>query len=183
MENRKSLGLQFKIFVLLTVSILIMFVAVIAYMVTHNISNSKSKGFASAEYMSATYAKDIEKEMISYITMLKTISSSLKNDIANRTITRESHALVLGEMLRNNKGLFSIYEMWEKNAFDGRDNEFIDTDYGSEDDGRYGPAYFYDNNTITYDKVYQEEFDANPDYYTIPRDSKQLYTELIAFCQ
>ena len=175
MENRKSLGLQFKIFVLLTVSILIMFVAVIAYMVTHNISNSKSKGFASAEYMSATYAKDIEKEMISYITMLKTISSSLKNDIANRTITRESHALVLGEMLRNNKGLFSIYEMWEKNAFDGRDNEFIDTDYGSEDDGRYGPAYFYDNNTITYDKVYQEEFEANPDYYTIPRDSKQLY--------
>ena len=175
MENRKSLGLQFKIFVLLTVSILIMFVAVIAYMVTHNISNSKSKGFASAEYMSATYAKDIEKEMISYITMLKTISSSLKSDIANRTITRESHALVLGEMLRNNKGLFSIYEMWEKNAFDGRDNEFIDTDYGSEDDGRYGPAYFYDNNTITYDKVYQEEFEANPDYYTIPRDSKQLY--------
>ncbi|WP_020004279.1 methyl-accepting chemotaxis protein [Brachyspira innocens] len=62
-----------------------------------------------------------------------------------------------------------------ENAFDGRDNDFIDTDYGSENDGRYGPAFFYDDNTVTYDKVYQEEFDANPDYYTIPRDTKQLY--------
>ena len=157
MENKKSLGLQFKIFVLLSVSIIIMFVTIIAYMVTHNITNSKEKGMASTEYMVATYAKDIEKEMISYISMLETISLSLKNDIENGSVTRESHAIILGEMLKNNDGLFSIYEMWEKNAFDGRDNEFIDTDYGSENDGRYGPSYFYDDNEVTYDKVYQEE--------------------------
>ncbi|MEI0526397.1 methyl-accepting chemotaxis protein [Brachyspira murdochii] len=175
MENKKSLGLQFKIFVLLSISILIMFITIISYMVSHNISNSKEKGFFSTEYMVTTYAKDIEKEMTSYISMLKTTSLSLKNDILNKTITRQSHAEVLGEVLKNNKNLFSIYEMWEKNAFDGRDSEFIDTDYGSENDGRYGPAFFYDDNTVTYDKVYQEEFDANPDYYTIPKDTKQLY--------
>ncbi|OEJ14122.1 chemotaxis protein [Brachyspira hampsonii] len=175
MENKKSLGLQFKIFVLLSISILIMFITIISYMVSHNISNSKEKGFASTEYMVSTYAKDIEKEMMSYISMLKTISLSLKNDILSRTITRQSHAEVLGEMLKNNKELFAIYEMWEKNAFDGRDNDFIDTDYGSENDGRYGPAFFYDDNTVAYDKVYQEEFDANPDYYTIPKDTKQIY--------
>ena len=175
MENKKSLGLQFKIFILLSISILIMFITIISYMVSHNISNSKEKGFFSTEYMVTTYAKDIEKEMTSYISMLKTTSLSLKNDILNKTITRQSHAEVLGEVLKNNKNLFSIYEMWEKNAFDGRDSEFIDTDYGSENDGRYGPAFFYDDNTVTYDKVYQEEFDANPDYYTIPKDTKQLY--------
>lgn len=175
MENKKSLGLQFKIFVLLSISILIMFITIISYMVSHNISNSKKKGFASTEYIVSTYAKDIEREMSSYISMLKTISLSLKNDILSKTITRQSHAEVLGEVLKNNKNLFSIYEMWEKNAFDGRDNDFIDTDYGSENDGRYGPAFFYDDNTVTYDKVYQEEFDANPNYYTIPRDTKQLY--------
>ena len=175
MENKKSLGLQFKIFVLLSISILIMFITIISYMVSHNISNSKKKGFASTEYIVSTYAKDIEREMSSYISMLKTTSLSLKNDILNKTITRQSHAEVLGEVLKNNKNLFSIYEMWEKNAFDGRDSEFIDTDYGSENDGRYGPAFFYDDNTVTYDKVYQEEFDANPNYYTIPKDTKQLY--------
>ena len=175
MENKKSLGLQFKIFVLLSISILIMFITIISYMVSHNISNSKKKGFASTEYIVSTYAKDIEREMSSYISMLKTISLSLKNDILNNAVTRQSHAEVLGEVLKNNKNLFSIYEMWEKNAFDGRDSEFIDTDYGSENDGRYGPAFFYDDNTVTYDKVYQEEFDANPNYYTIPRDTKQLY--------
>ena len=159
MENKKSLGLQFKIFVLLSISILIMFITIISYMVSHNISNSKKKGFASTEYIVSTYAKDIEREMSSYISMLKTTSLSLKNDILNKTITRQSHAEVLGEILKNNKNLFSIYEMWEKNAFDGR----------------YGPAFFYDDNTVTYDKVYQEEFDANPDYYTIPKDTKQLY--------
>ena len=164
MENKKSLGLQFKIFVLLAVSVIIMFVTVISYMVTHNIENSKKKGFASTEYMVTTYAKDIEKEMLSYISMLDTIALSLKNDIVSGTITRESHTRILGEMLNNND-----------NAFDGRDAEFIDTDYGSEVDGRYGPAFFYDDNTVTYDKVYQEEFDANPDYYTIPKDTKQLY--------
>ncbi|MEI0549792.1 methyl-accepting chemotaxis protein [Brachyspira intermedia] len=175
MQNKKSLGLQFKIFVLLTVSILIMFVAVIAYMVTHNISTSKRKGYASTEYMITTYAKDIELEMLTYISTLRTLSSSLRNDIANGTVTRESHAMILGDTLKNNKNLFSIYEMWEKNAFDGRDNEFIDTDYGSEIDGRYGPSYFYDDNTVTYDKVYQDEFDENPDYYTTPKNTKQLY--------
>ena len=175
MENKKSLGLQFKIFVLLAVSVIIMFVTVISYMVTHNIENSKKKGFASTEYMVTTYAKDIEKEMLSYISMLDTIALSLKNDIVSGTITRESHTRILGEMLNNNDNLFSIYEMWEKNAFDGRDAEFIDTDYGSEVDGRYGPSFFYDENEVTYDKVYQEEFDANPDYYTIPKDTKQLY--------
>ncbi|MCZ9889129.1 methyl-accepting chemotaxis protein [Brachyspira hyodysenteriae] len=125
--------------------------------------------------MITTYAKDIEIEMLTYISILRTLSSSLKNDIANGTITRESHAEILGDMLQNNKNLFSIYEMWEKNAFDGKDNEFIDTDYGSEVDGRYGPSYFYDNNVVSYDKVYQEEFDANPNYYTIPKNTKQLY--------
>ena len=174
-NNKKRLGLQFKIFVLLTVSILIMFIAIIGYMVSHNISTSKQKGFASAEYMVSTYAKDIEKEIMSYIAMLQTVAYSLKNDISSGTITRESHAAVLGELLKNKNGLFAIYEMWENNAFDGRDNAFIDTDYGSERDGRYGPAFFYDDNTVTYDKVYQDEFDANPDYYTIPRDTKQLY--------
>ena len=54
-------------------------------------------------------------------------------------------------------------------------NEFIDTDYGSEVDGRYGPSYFYDDNVVTYDKVYQDEFDENPNYYTIPKNTKQLY--------
>ena len=175
MENKKSLGLQFKIFVLLAVSVIIMFVTVISYMVTHNIENSKKEGFASTEYMVTTYAKDIEKEMLSYISMLDTIALSLKNDIVSGTITRESHTRILGEMLNNNDNLFSIYEMWEKNAFDGRDDEFIDTDYGSEVDGRYGPSFFYDENEVTYDKVYQEEFDANPNYYTIPKNSKQLY--------
>ncbi|WP_416487847.1 methyl-accepting chemotaxis protein [Brachyspira hyodysenteriae] len=125
--------------------------------------------------MITTYAKDIEIEMLTYISIIRTLSSSLKNDIANGTITRESHAEILGDMLQNNKNLFSIYEMWEKNAFDGKDNEFIDTDYGSEVDGRYGPSYFYDNNVVSYDKVYQEEFDANPNYYTIPKNTKQLY--------
>lgn len=125
--------------------------------------------------MITTYAKDIEIEMLTYISIIRTLSSSLKNDIANGTITRESHAEILGDMLQNNKNLFSIYEMWEKNAFDGKDNEFIDTDYGSEVDGRYGPSYFYDNNIVSYDKVYQEEFDANPNYYTIPKNTKQLY--------
>ena len=80
MENKKSLGLQFKIFVLLSISILIMFITIISYMVSHNISNSKKKGFASTEYIVSTYAKDIEREMSSYISMLKTISLSLKND-------------------------------------------------------------------------------------------------------
>ncbi|WP_297276841.1 hypothetical protein [uncultured Brachyspira sp.] len=140
--NNKKLGLQFKIFVLLTVSILVMFIAIIGYMVSHNISTSKEKGFASTEYMVTTYAKDIEKEMMSYITMIQTISYSLKNDIESGTVTRESHALVLGDMLKSKQGLFAIYEMWESNAFDGRDNAFIDTDYGSEIDGRYGPAFF-----------------------------------------
>ncbi|TVL77476.1 chemotaxis protein, partial [Brachyspira hyodysenteriae] len=175
MKNKKPLGLQFKIFVLLTVSILIMVITIISYMVTHNISTSKKKGYASTEYMITTYAKDIEIEMLTYISIIRTLSSSLKNDIANGTITRESHAEILGDMLQNNKNLFSIYEMWEKNAFDGKDNEFIDTDYGSEVDGRYGPSYFYDNNVVSYDKVYQEEFDANPNYYTIPKNTKQLY--------
>lgn len=81
MKDKKYLGLQFKIFILLTVSILIMFISVITYMVITNMSNTKIKGFASTEYMVATYAKDIEKEMISYISMLRTISLSLKNNI------------------------------------------------------------------------------------------------------
>ncbi|MDA0062749.1 hypothetical protein OFS07_09580 [Brachyspira hyodysenteriae] len=43
MKNKKALGLQFKIFVLLTVSILIMVITIISYMVTHNISTSKKR--------------------------------------------------------------------------------------------------------------------------------------------
>ncbi|MCZ9839104.1 hypothetical protein OFR22_05885 [Brachyspira hyodysenteriae] len=43
MKNKKPLGLQFKIFVLLTVSILIMVITIISYMVTHNISTSKKR--------------------------------------------------------------------------------------------------------------------------------------------
>lgn len=46
--------------------------------------------------------------------MLDTIALSLKNDIVSKTITRESHTIILGEMLKNNDNLFSIYEMWKK---------------------------------------------------------------------
>ena len=35
--------------------------------------------------------------------------------------------------------------------------------------------FFYDGGTVSYDKVYQEEFDANPNYYTIPKETKKLY--------
>ncbi len=78
----------------------------------------------------------------------------------------------LTETIRNNQNYLAIWQMWETNSFDGKDESYKqDPDY-NKCDGRYGTTYYRDGNSLSMEPC--ELADYSEDYYTIPKELSEL---------
>lgn len=59
--------------------------------------------------------------------------------------------------------------MWEPNALDGRDNEFINFNDYYDETGRFATYWYRDNGKVVGD--YNDDYEV--DYYVIPKETKE----------
>jgi methyl-accepting chemotaxis protein len=82
---------------------------------------------------------------------------------------RRLYDSMLRGILEKNPELTGTWTVWEPNALDGLDSEYINTP-GSDRSGRYLPYFSRSNNTITLETVTDYDTD---DFYQLPRRTGQ----------
>ena len=129
----------------------------------------------AANEMAKQIANDFNSLFIKNDAIAATLQYYLNNNISK---DRYEIVKVLKEVMDKNKGLLGTYATYEKNMFDGKDEDFInDKRTGSNEAGRVSPYWNKLKGTLEFDAV-NEELSISGDYYTIPqRTLKEVILE------
>ncbi len=93
---------------------------------------------------------------------------------------RNSLAVMMKEILVQNPNFFGVWTVWEPNALDGRDNEFINTE-SHDNTGRFIP-YWNRTGGIHIEYCVDYEDGTTTGYYTKPRRTgKEMVTEPVTY--
>jgi methyl-accepting chemotaxis protein len=123
---------------------------------------SKSQGVASKVTIYLNQA-------VEGVSMLKNSLVALKSGNAPN---RDDGNRIITETIKNNKNYLALWQMWEKNSFDGKDEDYINDPLYNKCDGRYGSTFYKKGNEI--DLEPSELVDYDEDYYAKPKESREL---------
>ena len=147
---------------------------VIAYAATTSRRNATISAKNELHFLAEKYAMKIEAEieiaMITSNTMASTFVSLKRN---NTTIDRAAVNNILTEILANQPSFLGTYTLWEPNAFDNKDNDFINTE-GHDNTGRFIPYWTRnDKNEYSLSALLDYTVEGIGDYYLVPKNSKK----------
>ncbi|MDD2649711.1 MAG: methyl-accepting chemotaxis protein [Candidatus Cloacimonetes bacterium] len=122
--------------------------------------------------MSYRYANFIKGKLEENVTIAKTLAHTFVAQRDRDELTRENVNSVLKKVLEENSDVLGVFTVWEPNALDGKDNEYIYTP-GNSAEGRMVP-YWNRSTGINLDICM--EYDSNEsssDYYKLPISRKK----------
>ncbi|MCT4596948.1 MAG: methyl-accepting chemotaxis protein [Vallitalea sp.] len=161
-----------KLLVIIGVLITVSYVASISFVTTQVTKYSKRMSYREASSMAREYSlfiqNEIEEAMDATRTMAYTFESLKKDQITDRHLLNG----ILRNVLEKNTDFIAVWAVWEENALDGRDSEFVNTK-GHDSTGRFVPYWYRNNSRI--DVVPNEGYDkeGEGDYYFIAKNTKQ----------
>ena len=119
-------------------------------------------------------AGNIKAEIELSLDAARTLADILSTQITdNKKLTRDKVNSMLISVLKNNEKFLGTYTLWEPNAFDGKDNEFIDTE-GHDGTGRFIPYWTRTaDGGIAVDPLADYTIKGAGDYYQLPKETKK----------
>lgn len=103
---------------------------------------------------------------------LKSLSNSLQALRATSTPERDDINKILKANIYQNKSYLALWQMWEPDAFDGKDSQYKNNPDYSGSKGRINQTYFRKGSEIGSEKGLLSMYDE--DYYTIPKAAKRI---------
>lgn len=136
----------------------------------------KNNAFREASLLSQANGNKVngilEDGMAVTRSLAHTLSAFKEIPAENRRTTVNN---MLENILKNNPKILSVWSVWEPNALDGRDSEFINR-MGGNETGRFGSTFCKVSNGIRLDPSPEKEIEGSK-YYGYPK--KSLHEELI----
>lgn len=111
------------------------------------------------DYLVLEKAVDVAKNLLNELIRIKSAGN----------VDRQVILDLQKKLLSQNKGLLSLSSFWEPNAFDGKDNAFINS--SMYDEGKFTSYVYWENDTIevvALKNIYTEA------WYTIPKNSRRI---------
>ncbi|MDD5200993.1 MAG: LuxR C-terminal-related transcriptional regulator [Terrimicrobiaceae bacterium] len=90
-----------------------------------------------------------------------------------RIVSRKLHTDILRYALDSHPEVFSVWSVWEPNAFDGRDDEFRNQP-GHDGTGRFIPSWHRAGDQLELHPVQDYERQGRGDWYWIPKKTGEL---------
>ncbi|KPL71447.1 hypothetical protein ADN00_17325 [Ornatilinea apprima] len=168
-------GLKFKsiqVYLTLTVGIILLVIlgintfASLTSLNRISSSNAQTIGLNQAKANAAAIQGKLEIGLDTARSFAQALSA--QKTLGESSLTRQQVEAMTEQILIQNPNFNGIYTIWEPNAFDGQDADFVNAT-GHDASGRLN-AYFArgDSGQIFHDPAYGYETDA---YYTCPRDT------------
>jgi len=134
--------------------------------------NAKKSGIELA----VAKSKSVASEVTLYLNQAVEGTAMLKNSLMALRVgdspNRDDGNRIINEALRNNKNYLAIWQMWESNTFDRKDEDFRNDPLYIKCAGMYGTTYFRNGSELDLEK--SELADYEEDYYRIPKETGKL---------
>lgn len=169
----KKLKLSTKISILIVIVMLIG-TSIASLIILRTIyTNSYSQAITLAEETSKDYAKDIGGDIDVASATVNGIYNSITFAKESGTVSRESIIEQLKVTLSKTPSIIGIGTLWEPNAFDGKDKEYINKE-GYDATGRFIPYVSRAGSTIKLEPLTDYDKEGAGDYYLLPKKTKQI---------
>ena len=176
-KNIFSRSLQAKLILAIGLCLLIVGGTIITYAAITSYNNSiqsaKEIAIGQAEKEAISVKAQIEVALDAARTLSQSLAAIKVND-QPVSLNREQVSGMLHKVLVDNPDFLGIYTLWEADAFDGKDSEYVNTE-GHDATGRFIPYWNRggENGSIRLDTLLDYETPGIGDYYLIPEKTLQ----------
>ncbi len=154
--------------------VLIVFVSVIGFITisSYNMQEKDSINYVTAEtekYVEVAQ-DEVENALIIVTTLSKVFEGMKQSGNTDRAVMNE----IIKNTIEDNPNLVGVWTVWEPNALDGKDSEYIDTE-GHDKTGRFIPNWNRGNGAVALeacDSTYDNSDDSGL-WYQTSKNSKQ----------
>ncbi|MFQ3574981.1 MAG: PAS domain-containing protein [Cytophagales bacterium] len=161
----------------LSLSVMVVVILGLALLVTISTikmySIEKEKAIQSAGNIALEIGSEIKNEINTLIGNVMFLTNTLHiNTFADEEtkFTRKQVNLFLKNNIEKNPTILGFYTLWEPNAFDGKDEEFVNQE-GHDESGRFLPYWVrHKNGSVNLEPLIGYD-DPTADYYQIPKKS------------
>ncbi|WP_328441584.1 methyl-accepting chemotaxis protein [Methylovorus menthalis] len=165
-----NMSIRLKIALIVTVVAMIGFTVTIATIISKSIEVEKKTALKLVDE-SALVGREQAQEILDRAMVMA--RSNARTMLAMKYAHQESRAAVdslLASSLRQNQDLVGAWTLWEPNAFDGRDKEFINT-AGHDSTGRYIPYWNSGSGSVILEALVDYTVPGAGDYYLLAKNS------------
>jgi methyl-accepting chemotaxis protein len=150
-------------------SLLLMLSALNTYTILTLRSNLLETGKKEAEVAAEEQAWSIDAQIEKALNTARTLAQSLSAmKTQGAQLDRTDVNAMLKQVLVENPNFLGVYTLWEPNAFDGEDAQYINTP-GHDATGRFIPYWVRSNDQIILEPLLDYEKEGIGDYYLVPK--------------
>jgi methyl-accepting chemotaxis protein len=132
---------------------------------TNMLETGKKEAEAAADEQAWAIDSEIEKALNTARTLAQSLSAMKTQDIQ---LDRAGVNAMLKQVLVDNPNYLGVYTLWEPNAFDGKDSQYVNTP-GHDQTGRFIPYWVHSNDQIILEPLLDYEVEGIGDYYLVPK--------------
>ena len=171
----KSLNLQNRFILFIGSLFLFTIVGLILHFTIQIRQDLLADALKNNDLSSANHANQVSKKVNVGIDAARTMSQTFNNytviEEAQRRVLFNS---MLENLLKENPDFLSAWAVWEPNALDGADADYINTK-GHDATGRFVPAWFRDGEEIKVNACLDYSVEGAGDYYLIPKQTEKEF--------
>ncbi len=154
-------------------------IAIIAFMSFNMQKNMFKLTSDSSEQMAVLYGNETKALFENVTSSLIAYNSSVVSAIEQGKMDRSDLIDLTKTVLKSEYGVIGLWTIFEPNAFDGKDAQFVGTELGSETSGRFGfyittTNGYLDVNTTVANRI-EVEGEENHGYYSVPKQTGKIY--------
>lgn len=171
-KSKKERSIQTELLVSVGIFVLLMGAVLILYSALSMLNLSTQSAQKEVELTAQSESSLIQRELDTAMDSARTLAATLKGIKTDRSsLSRGQVNALLKEVLIENPNYTGVYTLWEPNAFDGKDFQFVGS-AGHDETGRFLPYWSRDaagNINMTPLEGYNQQ--GSGDYYQIPKRS------------
>jgi putative methionine-R-sulfoxide reductase with GAF domain len=174
--RRSRSSVQLKISFWSSLSLILVSTILIGYSIItlrqRSIENSTREATAISESTVREIQNQLEVPNAAARTLAHTLST-IKDPAIPISLTRDDVNGMLRQVLLKNPSFLGTYTLWEPNAFDGLDSQYVRA-VAHDSTGRFIPYWIRDSDGIIHtEALYQYEMPGEGDWYILPRSTRK----------
>jgi methyl-accepting chemotaxis protein len=143
----KFKSLKTKLITMIGFAVLISFITTIFFVTIRSNDMAKRSSFKEAKQTALNYGNYVKAEIEVGMDSARALAQACEGLKNAEKIDREALNSMLKNVLEENQNFLAVWSVWEPNALDGKDDEFINK-AGSNEIGRFLPYWVRDNGNI-----------------------------------
>lgn len=167
-------SIKVRILISILIVVLMIFVASIGFITlsSYNLQEEETLKYTKAE--TEKYVEMVRDELVQALTISKTAAKVFEGVKQNGSEDRDEMIMAMKNIIENNQDFVGIWTVWEPNAFDSKDSEYINTK-GHDDTGRFIPYWNRGSGKLVLESCgpSYKNYDESGSWYHASRQSKK----------